>query len=308
MPRNLDLTSLRSFVAVADSGGVTRAAGFLNLTQSAVSMQLKRLEQSLDTQLLDRSARTVTLTVAGEQLLSYARRMLELNDEVFMRMTHQEYEGEIILGVPHDIVYPAIPDVLKRFNAAYPRMRVQLLSSFTRNLQENFARGEADIILTTEDGVGPGGENLMTRRLIWVGAINGAAWRQRPLRLAFEARCKFRSAAQRALDGAGIAWDIVVESDSTKTIEATVGADLAVHSVLDGMESPMIEEIRHGGALPDLGAQEVNMYVSELANNQAAQALVDLLRDCYGSLPGGRNYGSTTTLPVDFRDRNIESA
>ena len=95
MPRNLDLTSLRSFVAVADAGGVTRAAGFLNLTQSAVSMQLKRLEESLGTKLLDRSARTIALTPTGERLLTYARRMLDLNDEIFARMTDQANAGSI---------------------------------------------------------------------------------------------------------------------------------------------------------------------------------------------------------------------
>ncbi len=129
MPRNLDLTALRSFVAVADAGGVTRAAGFLNLTQSAVSMQIKRLEETLDLALLDRSARRVALTAAGEQLLGYARWMLALNDEVFGRLTHDDFEGEVVLGVPHDIVYPAIPQVLQRFSAEFPRMRVTLLSS-----------------------------------------------------------------------------------------------------------------------------------------------------------------------------------
>src|SRR6056297_186316 len=101
MPRNLDLTALRSFVAVADTGGVTRAAGLLNLTQSAVSMQLKRLEESLNTSLLDRSGRTIGLTTQGEQLLSYARRMLQLNDEIYGRLTATEFEGELKLGVPH---------------------------------------------------------------------------------------------------------------------------------------------------------------------------------------------------------------
>src|SRR4028118_1391061 len=87
MPRNLDLTALRSFVTVADSGGVTRAAGLLNLTQSAVSMQLKRLEESLGLGLLDRSGRGVSITPTGELLVSYARRLLQLNDEALGRLT-----------------------------------------------------------------------------------------------------------------------------------------------------------------------------------------------------------------------------
>ena len=93
--RNLDMTALRAFATVAEVGGVTRAAGVLNLTQSAVSMQLKRLEESLNITLLDRSARSIGLTPAGEQLLVYTRKMLRLKDESFSRLTATEYEGEV---------------------------------------------------------------------------------------------------------------------------------------------------------------------------------------------------------------------
>ena len=134
--RNIDITTLRSFMAVADQGGVTRAAGYLNLTQSAVSMQLKRLEESLDAALIDRTGRKVSLTGEGELLLTYARRMVALNDEVVGRLMETSYEGELILGVPHDIVYPQIPQILKRFNAAYPRVKVHLKSSSTVKLHE----------------------------------------------------------------------------------------------------------------------------------------------------------------------------
>lgn len=165
MPRNLDMTALRSFAVVADSGGgVTRAAGLLHLTQSAVSMQLKRLEESLGRALLDRSGRGgVSLTADGEQLLGYAKRMLRLNDEVFSRLTDHVYEGgEFVLGVPpHDIVYPAIPEVLKTFHAEFPRMKVQLVSSYTARLRAMFTRGECDAILTTEDDTDAGGETCV---------------------------------------------------------------------------------------------------------------------------------------------------
>lgn len=160
--RNLDITTLRSFVAVADSGGVTRAAGFLHLTQSAVSMQLKRLEDLLGLELLDRSGRTIALTASGEQLLAYARRMVALNDEVIGRLTDQAFEGEVKLGIPHDIVYPVIPRVLQRFNAMYPRVNVHLVTSNTRKLKTEFAQGVFDLILTTETSAGEGG-SLFTR-------------------------------------------------------------------------------------------------------------------------------------------------
>ncbi|MGH1330894.1 MAG: LysR family transcriptional regulator [Paracoccaceae bacterium] len=283
MPRNLDMTALRSFVAVADSGGVTRAAGFLNLTQSAVSMQLKRLEESLDLRLLDRSARTIALTAAGEQLLSYARRMLELNDDVFARLTAQEFEGEIRLGVPHDIIYPAIPQVLQQLHADYPRVKVQLMSSFTTNLRELFARGELDVILTTEEAVDAGGETLCTLPLVWIGAPGGNAWRQRPLRLAFENRCIFRGGVHRALDAAGIPWETAIESDQSRTIEAMVSADLAVHAMIEGTEPPHAEQIQHGGALPELASRQINMYTSELGRTKVIDDLSHLIRQAIRS-------------------------
>ena len=284
MPRNLDLTTLRSFVAVADAGGVTRAAGFLNLTQSAVSMQLKRLEVSLDTALLDRSARRIAPTAAGEKLLGYARRMLDLNDEAYERLTDQAYVGEVVLGVPHDIVYPAIPDVLKRFNAEYPRVKVQLISSYTYKLRDMFARGACDIILTTEDGVNAGGETLVMGELVWVGAPDGSAWRARPLRLAFENNCLFRKNVAAALDRAGTEWEMAVESESTRTIEASVRADLAIHASIAGHEAPYLERISHGGALPDLPGTHINMYAAETGQNRPVQDMAALLRQAYGSL------------------------
>jgi DNA-binding transcriptional LysR family regulator len=281
MPRHLDLVALRSFVAVADAGGVTRAAGFLNLTQSAVSMQIRRLEDLLDVQLLDRRARRVALTAPGEQLLGYARRLLALNDEAFGRLTHELYEGEIVLGVPHDIVYPAIPQVLQRLHAEYPRMKVNLLSSFTRVLKGQFARGDCDIILTTEDAADPGGETLVELPLVWVGAPGGSAWKRRPLRLAYEHNCIFRSGVQARLDAAGIPWEMAVESEQTRAIEASVSADLAVHTVLAGSEPPQLERIAHHGQLPDLASSRINLYVADPAHSPVIEVLADLIRRAY---------------------------
>ncbi|MEJ6392210.1 LysR family transcriptional regulator [Gymnodinialimonas sp. 2305UL16-5] len=284
MARNLDLTALRAFVTVVDAGGVTKASGFLNLTQSAVSMQLKRLEEALGVALFDRAARRLDLTGAGEQMLGYARRMLELNDEVLGRLTSREYEGEISLGVPHDVVYPAIPEVLQRFNKAYPRMKVQLLSMGTINLKAAFARGEVNVILTTEEDVDRGGETLLERPMVWVGAKDGHMWKQRPLRLALEDACIFRGPALAALDTAGISWEIAVEADSIRTVEASVSADLAVHAVIEGTESPYTEVVAHQGALPALPRICINMYRSDLSRNEPLEALTDLLRQAYRAM------------------------
>lgn len=284
MPRNLDMTALRSFAAVAQAGGVTRASGFLNLTQSAVSMQIKRLEESLGLQLLDRSNRRVSLTPAGEQLLSYARRMLALNDDVYARLTEQEFEGEIVFGVPHDIVYPVIPQVLKRFNAEFPRMKVHLIAAHTDGLKEQFSRGECDLILTTEYNLGESGETLTTIPLRWVGAPGGAAYRHRPLRLGVGKHCKFRPVALRLLNEAEIAWEMALDSDSDRSVEATISADLAVGAMLEGTEPPHLELIGHGSGLPDLGMQQINLYGVNDLTGAVNSRLAEMVRQGFDAM------------------------
>ncbi|WP_420393793.1 LysR family transcriptional regulator [Acuticoccus sp.] len=257
---------------------MTRAASRLNLTQSAVSMQLKRLEEGLGHPLLERSRRAMTPTAAGEQLLSYARRMLDLNDEVWARLTERSYEGNLVLGAPHDVVYPYIPEVLRHFARAYPRVNVQLQSSYTHELKALFARGEADVILTTE--VTPDRDALVLQSgpLVWIGAPGGQAWRQRPLPLAFENGCIFRPWVQRALDDAGIGWTMAVESMSIRTVEAIVSADFAVHAGIADATPPHLVAVEHAGALPVLPTTKIAMYVAGGPKAELAGKLAEVIR------------------------------
>ena len=282
MPRTLDLTALRSFATVADAGGVTRAAGLLNLTQSAVSMQIKRLEESLGLGLFSRAARQMALTAEGEQLLGFARRMLVLNDEALSRLTTASYEGELRLGVPHDIVYPAIPGILKRLAAQYPRMRINLVSSFTVLLRAAFDRGELDVMVTTEDRPGPHGVELARRPMIWVGAKDGVAWQKLPLRLGFKDTCLFRPAVQAALTAAQIPWEMAVEAESEQVIEATVAADLAVTARLLDAMPPGLCSIDARGILPDLGDVGICLYDAPTLTGEVADSLLQELRLAYG--------------------------
>ncbi|MWD29545.1 LysR family transcriptional regulator [Aquicoccus sp. SCR17] len=279
--RNMDVTTLRSFVAVAQNGGVTRAAGFLNLTQSAVSMQIKRLEEMLGIALFDRTGRRIQLTPAGEQMLTYARRMVDLNDEVITRLTDHSHEGEIVLGVPHDVVYPVIPRVLKRFNCEYPRVKVQLIASYTDHLKAAYAQGKVDLTLTTEYGLDEGGQTLAEVPLRWIGAPDGTAYRTRPLRFASGRRCRFRPVAIRLLDEMGLPWELAVDSESDRTIEATVAADLAVGAMLEGTEPPHLAPLPAGCGLPDLGTQLINLYVSD--TGPLTRELGEMIRQGYAA-------------------------
>lgn len=283
MIRNLDLVTLRSFVTVADAGGMTRAAGLLNLTQSAVSMQIRRLEDSLGLQLFCRTARRLALSAEGEQLLTYARRMLDINDEALARLTAEVYEGELRLGVPHDIVYPQIPGILQRFAMLYPRMRINLVSGFTTVLKTGFERGEFDFILTTEDYATDGGETLMECDLVWIGAPGGTAAQRRPLRLAFEERCRFRPTAIAALDRAEIPWEMGFDGQSEHVMEATAAADLAVTVRIDGAVPMGCARVPAEAGLPDLGRTQICLYRATGGNREIRDALTSALRQAYST-------------------------
>ena len=281
MPRNLDLTALRSFVAVADLGGVTRAATALHLTQSAVSMQLKRLEESTGLDLLDRSARKIRLTAEGELLASYARKMLAINDEAWERLSTDSYEGEIVFGVPHDIVYPHVPEILKQFAAEYPKVKVRLVSSYTVSLKEALRDGSVDLTLTTESQRGPNESCLHQQHMVWVGALNGRAWRQRPLRLASQQRCAFRPICQKALDDADIAWEMATDTDSSMTVSAVLSADLGVEGRVASAVPNDLEIIDHAGDLPELPLIYTNLYLSDEPGNPLVATLAEYVRRAY---------------------------
>ncbi len=287
--RNLDVTALRSFVMVAEMGGVTRAANSLNRTQSAVSMQLKRLEETFDRPLLEKAGRSVKLTPEGEVLVSYARKILALNDETWRRMTEVEYDGEVSLGVPHDIVNPVIPRVLKRLRRAFPRVRINLDASNTATLKQRLADGDIDMILTTEQGIDPGGETLAEKQMVWVGVDGGCVWKDDPVPLAFERICAFRIPAIAALDEAGRDWKMAIDTQSEGAVYATIAADFAIFAQLPDISYPGLAVVPDNSGLPDLPVYKINLYKSANFNEMVEQVISQYLREEYAKSESGAN-------------------
>jgi hypothetical protein len=157
-----------------------------------------------------------------------------------------------------------------------------LQSELTIDLKAKFARSELDLILTTEPQLDPGGETLAQQPLVWVGAVNGQIWKARPLRFGSTNRCLFRRSAIEALDQADLPWELAVESISCSSVEVSVIADLAVFVQLAGSIPAHCEEIRHGGALPELPEYRVNMYVGEGPRLDLAERLAGFIRQAYG--------------------------
>ena len=281
MPRNLDVSAIRSFLTVAEMGAVTRAATQLNLTQSAVSLQIKRLEETLGQSLFERNGRGVTLTAAGEQLIGYSRRLLAANDETWERMKAAPATGEINLGSPDDLLNPHVPKVMRDFAGSHPKVKVNLHSAQTVFLKERLARGELDVILTTEPDLHPGGETLAARPLVWIGAPGGQAWKRRPFPLGTVAGCIFNKPAIERLSAAGFDWTVAVDSVSNPVMDANLAADRVVRLQMEGSVNLQVEEIRHGGALPRLPDFYVNMYLTQGPRRRLAEPLAEAFRATY---------------------------
>src|ERR1700704_2920782 len=181
MHRDIDTALLRAFVAVVETGSAPGAAALLNLTQAAVSQQRKRLEELFGPHVFERHHRRLALRPNGERLLTHAHKLIALNDEVFGAMSAPAYEGEERLGVPHDIVGPYLPPILRRFDQAWPRGRVSRKCTTTTHLLELLRKGEIDLTLTTDQRCGAGGKTLLEDELVWVGAQSGAAHARDPL-------------------------------------------------------------------------------------------------------------------------------
>lgn len=260
--RDLDISTLRSFKAIAETGSMTRAAARRNMTQSAISMQIKRLETSLALSLFERTSKGMVTTAAGDQLLQYAKQMVSINDEAWSRLTASEYEGEISLGVPTDIINPYIPKILSRFLQDYPRIQVKLHSAHTSALLEQFDQGIHDVVLTTEVEPGKGGKILSKQRLVWIGAPNGCAWKKRPLPLGFSSQCAFRQAAIEVLGVADIDWIDTVTSDDDAASSAMVAVDMGIKAELEYTDHVGLEMIPHNGQLPHFPDYSIVLYRS----------------------------------------------
>lgn len=268
MIRNIDVSLARAFIATVETGGMTAAARLLNLTQGAVSQQIKRLEEVLGRQLFERSHRVLTLTPDGERLLVHARRLVALNDEVWGLMSADDIEGEVRLGVPRDIIRPFVPPILRGFADARPKVRINLVCRSSTDLKQMLVDGDVDLTLTTELETPSNARRLLSEDLVWLGCRDGKAHTQTPLPLAVTCpTCTFRAAMVKALEQANLDWRMVGPLGNTDAMLAAVEADLVVGSLMRSTVPAHIRILDDCPTLPQLPQFNVNLYVrSEVSN------------------------------------------
>lgn len=278
--RNIDVSLARAFVATAETGSMTAAAHLLNLTQGAISQQVKRLEELFGKQLFDRDHRTLMLTATGDRFLLHARRLIAMNDEVWGIMSAPEFKGTVRLGVPRDIIRPFIPPILRSFGDAWPKVQVELVCKSSPLLRETLGKGEIDIALTTETDTPAAAERLLSEDLVWIAGRGGKSRHETPLPITItDDTCTFRSAMLRALEGAGKDWRLVGPVGTNDALLATVEADLALGSLLRSTVPEHIDILPPDENLPALNPFHINLYTRTSHSNPVVAQLADHIRD-----------------------------
>lgn len=271
----LDPELLRAFVAVAETGSVTAAAGRVHRTQSAVSMQIKRLEELLGRRLLDRSGRKAALSAEGELLLPHARALLRAEREVLALFADDAPAGRVRIGAPDDYASTFLPASLARFAETHPKVEVEMVVAPSAELVPALARADGpDLALVTQGSGEPGGVVVHREALVWVAACGRPVEAEPVLPLAlFQQGCVFRRAALAALAAAGRPCRIAYTSVSLAGVLAAVAAGLALGVVLRSSVRPGLRILGEAQGLPALPSVGIVLARADRPLGPAAEAL-----------------------------------
>jgi len=276
----LDLDVLRTFVAIAETGSFTTAANAVFRTPSAVSMQIKKLEDVLGRSVFSRDARSVTLTTDGEMLLGYARRMLSINRELVSKFIVPDITGVVRLGSPDDYGERILPHVLKRFAHSHPSIAVDVTIDQSKNLWRRMDDRTLDITLVTNSYKinMADAETLMTEPIVWAGAKGGCAHLREPLPVSlWEEGCAWRAGALDALGREGRNYRIAYMSAHTAGQRAAILADLAVAPLPRSFIGHDLIELGVKDGMPDIGTYSLAMVVAPDAD-APVRAVADHIR------------------------------
>src|SRR3954468_781903 len=276
MAATLDPDLLRAFLAVADHRSFTRAATALNRTQSAVSMQVKRLEQQLHAELFHRARPNLDVSAAGEQLLGYARRILSLNEEAIGHLREHRVEGHVRLGVMDDYGALLLPPLLASFIANYPLIDVEMETGLTSTMIGRLGKTYNIVIAMHPEGHSEG-ELLRREQAVWAASAEHRVEESAELPVALYPRgCLFRSWAMQALDKANRAWRLAFVSHSLAAVEAIAAQGLAVTVVKSGTFPLRLRRLSERDGLPPLPRAEIRLHRAQKMS-RAATLLADHL-------------------------------
>lgn len=272
----LELDLLGTLVAISECGNFTAAAERIHRTPSAVSMQVKRLEDLVGRSLFVREARGVSLTADGELLLRHARRAIELNRETMLAFVDREASGSVRIGAGDDIVEHWLPPMLRHFADTFPGITLEVVVDDSAGMVASVRDGVLDLALVSCGGGGV--EPLWREPMVWAGHVHGAAGASDPLPLSvWQEGCSWQEAGIAALDVAGRRWRIAFRSAHTAAQRAAVAADLAVAPMPRSSLGGEVVDVGERHALPLLPDARLGLLLAEAPDAPAIKA-ADYLR------------------------------
>ncbi len=284
---DFQLDWLRAFVAVVDAGSLSAAAPWLHRSQSAVSMQIKKLEGVLGKPVLLRGPRQMEITAAGTELLLYARRMLELQAQTHSALFGPQLEGRVRLGVPDDFAATYLTPVLRSFASRHLGVEIELTCEQSTSLIPKVMRGDLDLALVSRDKP-QRGKLLFHEPLVWVGTAQFEVWRKNPLPIAvYESTSLARMQALSALAANRRSYRVVYHSSSLAGQVAAVESGLAVAVLTRCSVPPSLQPLLNlpkEYALPALGSMDVAVFRSkESHRSRAVDAMYDQFVNTLGT-------------------------
>ena len=223
MTAMLDIDQLRTFIAISETGSFTKAAEVVNKTQSAVSMQMKRLEERLERPIFSRDGRASKLTEDGQRLLDYARRIVKLNVETLAAFSDAELSGRVRLGVPDDYADRYLPEIMARFSHSYPAVELSVLCEPSVNLLERIDANEIDLAIVTNCESKRASETFRRERLLWVTSNRHSTHLEERIPLALgRPSCSWRRIAIDRMESVGRPFRVLYSSSNAGAVAAAV--------------------------------------------------------------------------------------
>ncbi len=284
LPLESDL--LRMFVTVADAENVTRAADTLGRTQSAVSMQVKRLEEVSGTVLFDRGPRGVALTDAGRRLLPHARRIVALVDETSASMRSLPLDGPVRVGIPEEYNQVVLQRALAAFAERHPATEVTVMCGYSSQQMAALESGTIDLAVVF-DCNGQGGEVLAVDPTVWVTSVAHDCHLRRPVPIAIYWNSNWcREFAIRSLDSHAIDYRVAYSCDTSGGFKGAVIAGLAIAPLSRSNIPPGCRELTPADGFPTIDASRVMLRQSADRSSPAITGLGDMLREAFRPLAG----------------------
>ncbi len=287
MAHLLDIDQLRTLIAIADTGSFTRAADIVHKTQSAVSMQMKRLEERVGRDVFAKDGRASKLTEDGERLLDYARRIVRLSQDAVSSFADETLTGRVRLGLPDDYADRYLPEILARFTRSNPKVEVTVVCEPTPMLIDCLLGGNLDLAIITHSGNRVVSDVIRHERLLWVTSARHGVHDETPVPLALgRPTCSWRQAAIEGLERLGRPSRILYASWNSTAVGAAVLAGLAVSVLPESAIRPGMRVLGPSDGFPALPSVKIGLLRNRHEPSPLADALAEHIVSSLDNMSG----------------------